>query len=575
MSMIELFIHLLERLGIFAICFIFLMRFDVVQKFLMGKATRYEKLLLSMVFGAFGIAGTYMGVPVQNAIANSRVVGVALGGILGGPLVGFAAGLIAGGHRFLIDIGGFTAVSCGIATIAEGVVGGLVYAKLKKKPFDPMAALLTGFVVEILQMAIILAFSRPFSAAVELLNIIGFPMIIVNAIGLALFVELISGVSREQERVAASQAQTALKIALRTLPFLRSGLNAHSASEASRIILEMTDLDAVAITDESKILAHKGIAEDHHKPGEFLLTEATKKVLSEAKTGVSLSREEIGCKNKKCKLGSAIIVPLKRGEKTIGALKLYRAKENGISALDAELANGLAHLFSNQLELAEIENQRKLLNDAEIKALQAQINPHFLFNAINTIISYTRTSPGIASDLLIKLADFFRRNINPGGELVPFSRELEHCEAYIAIEKARFEDRIKVTYDVAGDVLKCRLPPLILQPLVENALKHGILPKEDQGEMTIAAHRQNGAVKISVRDNGVGMSVEKIESLFSDKPKESSGKGAGIALKNVRMRLAALYGAEHALTIESAPQQGTTVSFTIPYGGPSESADRR
>ena len=388
MSMIQLFVHLMERLGIFAIAFIFLMRFDVVKKFLMGKASRYEKLALSVVFGVFGIAGTYMGVPVQNAIANSRVVGVALGGILGGPLVGFAAGVIAGGHRFLIDIGGFTALSCGIATMAEGIVGGLLYAKLKKRPFDPLAAFLTGCAVEVLQMVIILLFSRPFDAAVNLVNIIGFPMIIVNSIGLALFVELISGVSSEQERIAASQAQTALKIALRTLPFLRSGLNHQSASEASRIILEMTDLDAVAITDESKILAHKGIAEDHHKPGMSFLTTATKNALIEGKISISMSKEEIGCRNPVCKLGSAIIVPLQRGTKTIGTLKLYRLKENGISPLDTELANGLAHLFSNQLELAEIENQRKLLNDAEIKALQAQINPHFLFNAINTI---TRT----------------------------------------------------------------------------------------------------------------------------------------------------------------------------------------
>src|SRR5512135_1772969 len=150
--MFELFLRLLERLGIFAIVFIFIMHFGSVKKLLTGKATRYEKLYLSVLFGVAGIAGTYMGVPIQNAIANSRVIGVALGGILGGPLVGFAAGVIAGGHRFLIDVGGFTAVSCGIATIAEGLVGGILYSRIKRKPFDPLAAFLTGIVVEIIQM---------------------------------------------------------------------------------------------------------------------------------------------------------------------------------------------------------------------------------------------------------------------------------------------------------------------------------------------------------------------------------------------------------------------------------------
>ena len=98
--MIHLLVNLLERLGIFAIAFILIMRFGIFKRLLTGKASRYEKLYLSVLFGIFGIAGTYMGVPIQNAIANSRVVGVALGGILGGPLVGAAAGVIAGGHRY-------------------------------------------------------------------------------------------------------------------------------------------------------------------------------------------------------------------------------------------------------------------------------------------------------------------------------------------------------------------------------------------------------------------------------------------------------------------------------------------
>ena len=326
----------------------------------------------------------------------------------------------------------------------------------------------------------------------------------------------------------------------------------------------MTDLDAVAITDESSIYAHKGVGEDHHKPGMHFLTAATKNALSEGRISISFSRDDIGCENNNCKLGSAIIVPLRKGTKIIGTLKLYRLKENGISPLDVELANGLAHLFSNQIELAEIENQRKLLTIAEIKALQAQINPHFLFNAINTIISYTRTSPQIATDLLVKLANFFRSNINPGSENVPFARELEHCEAYIGIEMARFEDRIKVTYDIASDVMNCKLPPLILQPLVENALKHGILAREGKGEITIGAHRDNGFVSIYVKDNGVGMSPEQITSLFSEKPAGPSRNGSGIALKNVQMRLTALYGINHTLKVESAPRIGTTVSFAIP-----------
>jgi two-component system sensor histidine kinase LytS len=564
MTMFQLFINMIGRLGIFAIVLIFLMRFEVVKKLVTGKATRYEKLVLSVIFGVFGIAGTYMGVPIQNAIANSRVVGVVLGGILGGPLVGFFAGLIAGGHRYLIDIGGFTAVACGVATIVEGLVGSIVYHRLKHKPFDAATAFLAGITVEVIQMLIILLIAKPFDAALNLVMVIAGPMIVVNSLGLAVFVEMVSSVSREQERVAAYQAQTALNIALRTLPYLRGGLNVGSAAHTARIILEMSDLDAVAITDESRILAHVGAEEDHHKTGDTILTLATKKALETGSIQVPATKGEIGCEFGKCRLGSAIVVPLKRQDKTVGTLKMYRLKENGISALDMELANGLAHLFSNQLELADVENQRKLVADAEIRALQSQINPHFLFNAINTIVSYTRTDPGTASELLVKLGEFFRKNINPGADKVPLSTELEHCKAYMAIETARFEDRVSVNFDIDPAVMDSKLPPLILQPLVENAVKHGILPKEEGGAITIGARPENDLVRISVRDDGIGMTPEQAQSLFSEKLKGTSQNGSGIALRNVKMRLQALYGDAHSLAIESELGKGTTISFVIP-----------
>ena len=562
--MIHLLVNLLERLGIFAIAFILIMRFDIFKRLLTGKANRYEKLSLSVLFGLFGIAGTYMGVPIQNAIANSRVVGVALGGILGGPLVGFAAGVIAGGHRYLIDIGGFTATACGVATILEGLAGGLIYRRLKRRPFDPEVAFLTGVLVETLQMVILLIMAKPFAESVKLVSIIGLPMILVNSFGLALFVELVSSVFKEKERFAAFQAQTALNIALRTLPFLRGGLSSASATETARIILEMTDLDAVAISDETLILAYQGAENDHHKPGTPFLHASTRTALTTGRIVAPLTRQEIGCTNATCRLGSVIIVPLVKQDRTIGTLQLARLKENGITPLDIELANGLAHLFSNQLEISALDEQKKLVREAEIKALQAQINPHFLFNAINTIISYTRTSPETAAGLLVKLADFFRTNVNPGTRSVPLSTELDHCRAYIAIESARFEERIRVAYDIDEEALGCLLPPLILQPLVENALKHGILPREEGGSVTIGAQREAGQVRVRVTDNGVGMSAEQVAALFLDTVPSSPGEGAGIALKNVNARLIACFGADHALRVDSAPGKGTTVSFTVP-----------
>jgi sensor histidine kinase YesM len=367
-------------------------------------------------------------------------------------------------------------------------------------------------------------------------------------------------------KYSAHQAEIALGIASRTLPILREGLNYDTAAETAQIILEMTDLDAVQITDDSKILVHTGAEADkeYHKHGKPIISHSTKTVLSSGEIRVLQTKCDMGCNNYKCMLNSVITVPLKKGDgEVIGTLKLHRIGENGMSPLDEVLANGIAHLFSNQIELAEVENQTRLAREAEIRALHAQIKPHFIFNAINTIVNYVRTDPEAASGLLIKLAEFFRRNISPVNEKVPLSTEIEHCEAYLSIEKARFGDRVRINYTLDPETLNCMVPPLTLQPLVENALKHGILPDEEGGEIVIGSVRQNGLLKIFVKDNGIGMSAERIESLFSKKTPDIGCKGSGIALRNINARLTALYGCP--LSIESTVGRGTTVYLTIPY----------
>jgi PAS domain S-box-containing protein len=215
--------------------------------------------------------------------------------------------------------------------------------------------------------------------------------------------------------------------------------------------------------------------------------------------------------------------------------------------------------------LQESERIKKLLNETQIKMLQAQIKPHFLFNAITAIINYTRTNPKTAADLLVNLAEIFRKSINPATEHVPLSVELEHCENYVGIEKARFEERIFVKYDIDPSVLECRVPPLILQPLVENALRHGILPREKGGMIHIRAYKEEGWLRIYVKDDGVGISQERLNTLFTESAAGSGFiKGSGVALKNVNGRLVALYGPDSALVIESIVNQGTKVSFSIP-----------
>lgn len=564
-EIVGLSVDLLERLGILAVLFFLLMRFELFRRLLTGRATVREKLCHAVYFGAAGVFATYCGFPMHGAIANLRTVPVVIAGILGGPLVGLTAGLIAGLHRFFFDMGGVTSLSCAIATPLSGLMAGVVYRCVQRRSFDSVIAFGLGMLAESLKMVLILFLARPQEAGFYIVSTIGLPSILANAFGVAVLVEVIASVVRDQDRAVAQQAQTTLNIAFRTLPYLRHGLNPESASAAARIIRELSGLDAVAFSSAERLLAHEGMDGERHAPGEDAPPVVARQALASGSVVTAHLPREIGYDVRTSRLGSAIAVPLRVGDKAVGVMALYRAKEQGMSQLDLELAHGLSHLFSNQLELGEIELHRKLVAEAEIKALQAQINPHFLFNAISTIISYTRTDPGTASSLLVKLAEFFRKNISPTVSQVPLALELEHCEAYLAIEKARFEERLCIVYQIDELALTCKVPPLILQPLVENGVRHGILPREGGGVIRIAARRRENDLLISVEDDGVGIPPERLAALLADGVRaHAAGSGLGLALRNVNGRLTTLYGKERALTIESAPGAGTTVSFSIP-----------
>jgi two-component system, LytTR family, sensor histidine kinase LytS len=564
-AIVGLSLDLLERLGILAVLFFLMMRFELFRRLLTGHTTGREKLFHAGYFGLAAIFATYYGFPVHGAIANLRTVPVAIGGILGGPLVGLSAGVIAGAHRYFYDIHGITSVSCALATPLAGVLSGLLYRRLHRKTFDTLLAFGIGLLAESAKMALILLLA-PHPVGGELVHSIAIPSILANAFGIAVLIELISSVAREQERAVAQQAQTSLNIAVRTLPYLRHGLTRESAAVATAIIREMTGLDAVAISVEGETLAYERLDGERRAPGGDALTQAARRALQSGSVVTAMTRGEIGYRGEKGRFGSAIVVPLRGGENMVGCMELYRLHEHGVSRLDVELANGLAHLFSNQLELGEIELQRKLVAEAEIKALQAQINPHFLFNAISTIISYTRTDPQTASTLLVKLAEFFRKNISPVAHEVPLSAELEHCRAYLAIEQARFEERLNIVYEIDELALSCKVPSLVLQPLVENGVRHGILPREGGGIIQIGARREGNDLLVYVKDDGVGMTRERVQSLLSERQPQlpSTGTGLGLALRNVDRRLTALYGRERALKIDSEPGEGTTVQFLVP-----------
>lgn len=510
-----------------------------------------HKIFLAMIFGTFGIFGTYNGFPVDGAIANSRAIAVIVAGLLGGPIAGIGAGLIAGIHRWAIDIGGFTAFACAVSTLVEGLMGSIGYKYSKKFKHKWLLGFIITVIAEIMQMAIILAIARPYSAAATLVNKIAIPMTIINSIGVALFIIMLESIYREQQREAAIQSELALKIADQTLPILRNGINRETALAACNIIYDAAKVDAVAITRGMEILAHVGAGSDHHLPGENIKTYATKVALEKGEPVIATKSGMIDCSNENCMLKSAAIAPLIKKDKVIGVLKIYKTKENAITKVDAQLAEGLAKLFSTQIELAEIDYNAKLLSKAELKALQAQINPHFLFNALNTIASVCRIDPETSRKLLINLGNFFREGFKESSDIVDITNEINHVEAYLEIEKARFGDKLKVEYDIHCD--NFQLPHLTLQPLVENAVKHGIYPKREGGTIKIQTLEAADSYSIQIEDDGVGF----------DYP-ANNPKGDGIGIKNVDKRLRSIYGDDFGLRIDSRRNMGTKISIDIP-----------
>ncbi len=355
---------------------------------------------------------------------------------------------------------------------------------------------------------------------------------------------------------------TTLFIAQETLPYLRHGLDENTALKTAEIIKKISELPAVAITDKEKILAFLGVGCERHQPGDSIVTSATKDVVQCGEYKIIETSEGFNCpiKDCNCPLGSAIIVPLKVKGKVIGTLKLYDTNPGPLPDHLIRLALGIGQLLSMQTELAELDRQSQLLTKARLDALHAQINPHFFFNTINTIILYSRTNPEKSRQLLIHLADLFRQTLRRRGHYITLGEELECIETYLTLEKARFEDSLKITQEIDDSLLGIKIPFLSLQPIVENAVKHGITPKVGGGTIKISAVMKDKHLVMMVADDGVGIPEEKIHLVLQT----GYGSGSGVGLSNVHDRLISLYGPNYGVRICSSSDQGTTIQLRIP-----------
>jgi len=556
----DLILSLLQQMCVYLVLAYMLSKTPIFLPLLNISSRISHKISTYVLFSLFCIMGTYFGLQINDAIANTRAIGAVMGGLFGGPIVGFAVGFTGGMHRY--TLGGFTDVACAISTTAEGLIGGLLHTYLLRKGkgrllFSPSIVFAVTLFAEIVQMLVILLVAKPFVDAYALVSTIAAPMIIANSVGAALFMSILQDRKTIFEEYSATFSRRALNIAERSVGILANGFNPHNAGKVARIVYEMTNVGAVSITDREKILAFIGIGDDHHKPNTPISSQSTLDAITKNRIIYLDGKDSpYQCSlSKNCKLGSALIIPLRAGDRVIGTIKLYEPKRKLFSTINMSMAEGIAQLLSSQILYGEYQQKQMLLSRAEIKLLHAQVNPHFLFNALNTISAITRRDPDKARELIQHLSHFFRSNLKQNIETVTLKEELAHVKAYLTIEQARFADRLEV--DIAIDdalLLERNVPSFTLQPLVENAIKHGTSNLLEGGRVRIYSQAQTEGYKIVVEDNAGSYQT----------PNEDYD---GLGMQIVNKRLTNKFGEQAALKTEVLANQYTRMSFLIPHQG--------
>ncbi len=502
-------------------------------------------LLLIVIFSIVSMIGTYSGVKVHGAYANTRIVGALMSGFMGGPFVGAVVGILSGLYRYLL--GGFTAHICGTATAVAGVVAGIIRYRIGFANLTWQKAGIVALLMEIMQKVSILLFAEPFERALALEKVIALPTTLVTVCGSIIFFFIVEDIKAAQEQHGAEAAKVSLQIASRTQPYLRQGLTEASAQKTAEIILELTGVDAVLIADKENILTSVGKPLKIGK--DCSLSHLLKKCVDEKDLLVLPDVDGIYC---------GVIAPLMVKGDVAGLIYLARSKQLDMSDVDTHIAKGLAQLLAVQIQLAEIDAQRKMREKAELKALQAQINPHFLFNTLSIIMSFCRTDADMARKLIGNLATMLQRSFAKRNDLIALEDELVGIEAYLEIVKARFGNRLSVNIEIDNQYNHVQIPVLCIQPLVENAVQHGLFPKLNACELSISVHGDDYDIVIQVCDNGIGISEDKISTIFDN------NSSIGIGIQNVHRRLQSLYGAGYGLRISSKLGQGTSVMLRIP-----------
>lgn len=361
--------------------------------------------------------------------------------------------------------------------------------------------------------------------------------------------------SRDLGSDAEQAAYRALHEASLAAPHLREGLGSPGVGRAARHLRTLLGSAAVVLVEGDRIVAADGDAEGMDATALRLAD----RVRETARPQVSMRLDEHGG------LGAAA-APLTVDGEVIGVLVAFA---NPMRAALVRAAGEVGDWCAAQVGLGELEASRTALAEAELRALRAQISPHFIYNALTAIASFIHTDPPRARELVLEFADFTRYSFRRQGEFTTLAEELRSIHSYLELERARFGERLAVVLTISPETLSTTIPFLSVQPLVENAVRHGLEPGEGGGTIRIASRDEITHTEITVEDDGGGMDPIELAALLNG----TADAGADttrmhIGLRNVDTRLRQLYGPDGRLVVETNTGAGTLVRMRVPKSQP-------
>lgn len=505
--------------------------------------TRQQIGIFIILFSVIGLCGTYWNVRAGGGIINFRAVGILLGGFVGGPIVGTAVGTIVGIHRaFFINTD--SAFIHGGLSIIQGIAAGFLSYRLKNHFHNLWFwSFLYSFILEFL-FWIFFAFLTWPTTTTYPVNFfhLSLPIIATNTIAVSIFYLAMEFFIHQRDSEKTQTTKSTFNAVITLFSTLHDGFKSFSVARVTEIMTTSLPTLIWAAIYNDQIYTRTNYKDDADK--------------NQGDAEIAILKLQHSLPD----LPHLITLPVKYKGKVVGSIFAAKSKGDTFTKTGTEFLHGICHILESIYESEKLKEEENLLAEAEIRALQAQINPHFLYNTLNTISYYIRSDPETARKLIQYLSDYFRHSLNNPSKLIPLSEELHVIECYTELERARFGDRLQIEYDFPKDKLDdIMVPPLLLQPLVENAVVHGIFKRPEGGQIKAGLIEHKDHYKIYVYDTGVGIARAKRKRLLRDHKRRDH-----IGLINVHQRLMSLFGERSGLHIISREGRGTLVFTNIP-----------